>query len=47
MSPPPPADLSARVRPVSELAPRPVVWLWPGRLAFGKLAILDAPATPE
>jgi hypothetical protein len=29
------------VRPVSQLATRPVAWLWPGRLALGKLAILD------
>jgi hypothetical protein len=28
-------------RPVSQLAPRTVAWLWPGRLALGKLAILD------
>src|SRR5438477_3751828 len=28
-------------RPVSELRPRPLAWLWPGRLALGKLAILD------
>jgi hypothetical protein len=34
-------DLAARVRPVSQLAPRTVDWLWPGRLALGKLAILD------
>jgi hypothetical protein len=26
---------------VSELTPRPCSWLWPGRLALGKLAILD------
>jgi hypothetical protein len=29
------------VRPVSQLATRSVAWLWPGRLALGKLAILD------
>jgi AAA domain len=29
------------VRPVSELRTRSVAWLWPGRLALGKLAILD------
>src|SRR4051794_9137327 len=29
------------VRPVSQVAPRPLEWLWPGRLALGKLAILD------
>jgi hypothetical protein len=28
-------------RPVSQLASRPVGWLWPGRLALGKLAIVD------
>src|SRR5437762_3142182 len=27
--------------PISQLTPRPVSWLWPGRLALGKLAILD------
>jgi hypothetical protein len=29
------------VRPVCELAPRPVEWLWPLRLALGKLALLE------
>src|SRR5215831_14466878 len=29
------------VQPVSQLTPRPVSWLWPGRLALGKLAMLD------
>src|SRR5881227_3238974 len=29
------------VRAVSQLTARPVTWLWPGRLALGKLAILD------
>jgi hypothetical protein len=29
------------VRPVSDLSPRPVEWLWPRHLALGKLAILD------
>jgi len=29
-------------RPASQLAARPVPWLWPGRLALGKLAMLDA-----
>jgi RecA-family ATPase len=28
-------------RPVSELAARSIDWLWPGRLALGKLAVLD------
>jgi hypothetical protein len=36
-----PPEVSMRVRPVSQLAPRPVAWLWAGRLALGKLAILD------
>jgi hypothetical protein len=39
MSAPPPPALP--VRPVSDLDPRPVEWLWPGRLAVGKLAMLD------
>src|SRR5881227_1267701 len=29
------------VRAVSQLTARPVTWLWPGRLALGKLNILD------
>src|SRR5437870_4959213 len=29
------------LRPISQLTPRPVSWLWPGRLALGKLAMLD------
>ena len=41
MSSSPNTDPSVRVQPVSQLAPRPVEWLWPGRLALGKLAILD------
>ena len=28
-------------RPASQIAARAVAWLWPGRLALGKLAILD------
>src|SRR5262249_23856292 len=37
-----PAQLTlSRACPVSQLRPRPVDWLWPGRLAAGKLAILD------
>jgi AAA domain len=32
---------AVRVRAVSALTPRSVAWLWPGRLALGKLAILD------
>lgn len=35
-------DLAAAgVVPASQLTPRSVQWLWPGRLALGKLAILD------
>jgi hypothetical protein len=30
-----------QLRSFCELAPRPLDWLWPGRLALGKLAILD------
>jgi hypothetical protein len=30
-----------RACPVSRIAVRPVSFLWPGRLPFGKLAILD------
>jgi hypothetical protein len=30
-----------QVVPLSQLVPRAVTWLWPGRLALGKLAILD------
>ena len=29
------------VRPVSQVSSRSVSWLWPGRLALGKLALLD------
>ncbi len=32
---------SLRVRAVSQLAVRSISWLWPGRLALGKLAIMD------
>jgi hypothetical protein len=35
-----PCDLEAQ--PASRLAPQPLAWLWPGRLAQGKLAMLDA-----
>jgi hypothetical protein len=28
-------------RPASQLSPRRLSWLWPGRLALGKLAVLD------
>jgi hypothetical protein len=33
--------MSAHFRPVSEITPRAVDWLWPGRLALGKLAALE------
>jgi putative DNA primase/helicase len=36
-----PPTVCAAVRPVSQLVSRPLTWLWPGRLALGKLAILD------
>jgi hypothetical protein len=29
------------LQPLSEIESRPVNWLWPGRLALGKLSILD------
>jgi hypothetical protein len=35
-----------RVRAVSQLVARSVNWLWPGRLALGKLAILDGDPGP-
>jgi hypothetical protein len=41
MSKPLTINLSMRVRPVSGLQARTLTWLWPGRLALGKLAILD------
>src|SRR5437764_7462085 len=34
-------DSPFRVWPVRQVTTRPVSWLWPGRLALGKLAILD------
>jgi len=30
-----------RLYSLSQLTSRPVTWLWPNRLALGKLAILD------
>src|SRR5579884_3401293 len=36
-----PAAPAVTLRPLSQLPPRAVAWLWPGRLALGKLAILD------
>jgi hypothetical protein len=41
MSPGSNRDHPARVLPLSRLEPRPVEWLWPGRLALGKLAMID------
>lgn len=41
MSPDPLADPSLLLQPVSQFTPRDLDWLWPGRLAFGKSAILD------
>lgn len=37
----PSPESTVHVRAVDQLAPRLVSWLWPGRLALGKLAILD------
>src|SRR5438105_8681917 len=34
-------DRSVCLQPVSQLTARSLDWLWPGRLALGKLAILD------
>jgi hypothetical protein len=34
-------DRSVSLQPVSQLAARSLDWLWPGRLALGKLAMLD------
>src|SRR5438309_6756561 len=34
-------DRSFCLQPVSQLEARTIAWLWPGRLALGKLAILD------
>jgi hypothetical protein len=39
---PPSTNLPSLIaEPLSELAPHAVEWLWPGRLALGKLAMLD------
>src|SRR5271165_4498113 len=35
------AGVPMRIRRISEVVPQPCSWLWPGRLAFGKLAIVD------
>jgi hypothetical protein len=34
-------ELEVRVRPVRDLAEEPLIWLWLGRLALGKLALLE------
>ena len=34
-------DRSVCLQPVSQLTARSLDWLWPGRLALGKLAMLD------
>jgi hypothetical protein len=41
MSAPSETPALARLRPVREYTPTPLDWLWPSRLALGKLAILD------
>src|SRR5881397_2909601 len=41
MSDAPPSDEAMGLRAASQIVARPVAWLWPGRLALGKLAILD------
>jgi hypothetical protein len=41
MAAPTMTNLLPAIRPVSQLATRSLAWLWPGRLALGKLAILD------
>ncbi|HEV3256628.1 MAG TPA: AAA family ATPase, partial [Gemmataceae bacterium] len=41
MSASPSDDRSAPARPASQIIPQPIEWLWPGRLACGKLAMLD------
>jgi RecA-family ATPase len=41
MSSPNPLERCAGVQALSELATQPVAWLWPARLALGKLAVLD------
>src|SRR5437667_79397 len=41
MSESPTRDGPIGLRPASQIVPRPVDWLWPGRLPLGKLAILD------
>jgi hypothetical protein len=36
-----PFDLAPLFRPLAEITPTPVEWLWPGRLPLGKLALLE------
>jgi hypothetical protein len=37
----PDPESEVRIRPVSDLAEQPIRWLWAGRLALGKLALLE------
>jgi hypothetical protein len=41
MSMPAVLDPFLDLQPASQLEPQPIDWFWPGRLAFGKLAIFD------
>jgi hypothetical protein len=41
MSSSPPLEAAPRLVPVSNVTARPVDWLWPNRLALGKLAVLE------
>src|SRR5262245_5360097 len=34
-------DRSMSFIPASQVSPRPVEWLWPGRIALGKIALLE------
>jgi hypothetical protein len=37
---PSPTHVTVLVQPLSALSPRRLEWLWPGRLALGKLELL-------
>ena len=41
MPPETPSPTSLPLRRVSQVRPREIAWLWPGRLGLGKLAMLD------
>ena len=41
MDPSPFPEASPAAVPLSDLAPEPIRWLWPGRLALGKVAMLE------